>query len=158
MTSPLGRQLDNYFATVRDLSSESEEWTSRPSWLEFAPNNVCNLRCIMCGQADGLPVVAMKREEARALLGQILPTATVWTPSALSEPLLADFRMVLEECRKHDVHLDMYTNATLTTGEKFREMADRAAPTAMGARTGRIEISEQTTAICATRPTGMTWS
>lgn len=123
--SQLGRQLDNYFATIQDLASAADEWRSRPSWLEFAPNNVCNLRCIMCGQADGLPVIAMKRDEARALLGQILPDATIWTPSALSEPLLADFRMVLEECRKHDVFLNMYTNATLTTGAKFREMADR---------------------------------
>ncbi|MCA8941878.1 MAG: SPASM domain-containing protein [Planctomycetes bacterium] len=123
--SKIVRELDNYFDVIRDLATEADEWQSRPSWLEFAPNNVCNLRCIMCAQSDGLPVVAMKRDEARALLGQVLPWITVWTPSALSEPLLADFRMVLEECRKHDVFLNMYTNATLTTGEKFREMADR---------------------------------
>ena len=123
--SKIERELDNFFKTVADLSSRAEEWSSRPSWLEFASNNICNLRCVMCAQADGLPVIAMRRTDARELLADILPHTTIWTPSALSEPLLADFRVVLEQCRKHEVWLNMYTNATLTTPEKFREMSDR---------------------------------
>ena len=43
-------------ATIHDLATQAEVWQSRPSWLEFAPNNVCNLRCVMCGQSDGVPV------------------------------------------------------------------------------------------------------
>ena len=31
---------------------------------------------------------------------------TLWTPSALSEPMLADFKTVLKKCREHEVFLN----------------------------------------------------
>ncbi|MFK7739586.1 MAG: SPASM domain-containing protein [Planctomycetota bacterium] len=123
--SKIVRELRNYYAVVADLASEAETWSAQPAWLEFAPNNVCNLRCIMCQQADGLPVEVMKKGDAVELLDGILPNMTLWTPSALSEPMLADFKMVLKKCREHEVHLNMYSNCTLLTGEKFADMADR---------------------------------
>ena len=123
--SKIVRELRNYYAVVADLASGAEQWSSQPAWLEFAPNNVCNLRCIMCQQADGLPLEVMKKEDAVRLLDEILPGMTLWTPSALSEPMLADFKMVLKKCREHEVYLNMYSNCTLLTGEKFADMADR---------------------------------
>ena len=119
------RELRNYFATIADLASGAEHWTSQPSWLEFAPNNVCNLRCIMCAQADGVPVEVMKKDDAVRLLDQILPGMTLWTPSALSEPMLANIRLVVQKCREHEVYLNMYSNCTLLDGQKFADMADR---------------------------------
>ncbi len=123
--SKIVRELKNYYAVIADLASEAEVWSSRPAWLEFAPNNVCNLRCIMCAQADGVPVEVMKKEDAVKLLDQVLPSATLWTPSALSEPMLANMKLVLAKCREHGVYLNMYSNCTLLTGEKFADMADR---------------------------------
>ncbi|MBL9077071.1 MAG: SPASM domain-containing protein [Planctomycetes bacterium] len=123
--SKIVRELRNYMAVIADLASGAEEWTARPAWLEFAPNNVCNLRCIMCAQADGVPVQVMKKEDAVALLDEILPTMTLWTPSALSEPMLANIRLVVQKCREHEVWLNMYSNCTLLDGEKFTGMADR---------------------------------
>ena len=122
--SKIVRELRNYYKVIADLASGAEQWQSKPAWLEFAPNNVCNLRCIMCQQADGLPVEVMKKEDAIELLDGILPTMSLWTPSALSEPLLADWKTVLKKCREHEVHLNMYSNCTLLTGEKFAEMSD----------------------------------
>lgn len=119
------RELKNYYAVVADLASQAETWSSQPSWLEFAPNNVCNLRCIMCAQADGVPIQVMKKEDAIRLLDGVLPHTSLWTPSALSEPMLANMRLVLEKCREHEVYLNMYSNCTLLTGEKFEGMADR---------------------------------
>ena len=122
--SKIVRELRNYYSVIADLASEAEEWQSKPAWLEFAPNNVCNLRCIMCQQADGLPVEVMKKEDAVKLLDDVLPAMSLWTPSALSEPLLADWKTVLKKCREHQVHLNMYSNCTLLTGEKFEEMSE----------------------------------
>lgn len=119
------RELKNYYAVVADLASRSENWSSQPSWLEFAPNNVCNLRCIMCAQADGVPIEVMKKEDAIRMLDGVLPDVSLWTPSALSEPMLANMRLVLEKCREHEVYLNMHSNCTLLTGEKFEGMADR---------------------------------
>lgn len=121
----IARELRNYYSVIADLATRAEEWSAQPAWLEFAPNNVCNLRCIMCAQADGLPVQVMKTADAVKLLDEILPTMSVWTPSALSEPMLANFKMVLQKCREHEVYLNMYSNATLLDGKAFRDMADR---------------------------------
>lgn len=123
--SKIVRELRNYYAVIADLASGAEEWSSRPAWLEFAPNNVCNLRCIMCAQADGVPVEVMKKEDAVALLDGVLPHTTLWTPSALSEPMLANIKLVVAKCREHEVFLNMYSNCTLLDGAKFEEMADR---------------------------------
>lgn len=123
--SKIVRDLRNYYAVIADLASASDTWSSRPAWLEFAPNNVCNLRCIMCAQADGVPVQVMKKEDAVALLDHVLPHTTLWTPSALSEPMLANIRLVVEKCRQHGVYLNMYSNCTLLNGVKFADMAER---------------------------------
>ncbi|HEX6810859.1 MAG TPA: SPASM domain-containing protein [Planctomycetota bacterium] len=123
--SKVVRELKNYYAVIADLASGAEEWSSRPAWLEFAPNNVCNLRCIMCAQADGVPVEVMKKEDAVELLDEVLPHTTLWTPSALSEPMLANIKLVVEKCREHEVFLNMYSNCTLLDGAKFAEMSDR---------------------------------
>jgi len=123
--SKVARELKNYFAVIADLASGADEWSSRPAWLEFAPNNVCNLRCIMCAQADGVPLEVMKKEAAVKLLDEVLPHTTLWNPSALSEPMLANIALVVEKCREHEVYLNMYTNCTLLDGAKFAGMADR---------------------------------
>ena len=125
MTGKIGREFENFLATIQDLASASTEWKSRPSWLEFVPNNVCNLRCIMCGQADGVPVVAMPKTKSTELLDMVGPTITLWTPTALSEPLVNDIRFVVEQARKHEIWLNVYTNAMLLTAERFEAMADR---------------------------------
>jgi radical SAM protein with 4Fe4S-binding SPASM domain len=125
MTGKITTEIDNYLAIVHDLASQAETWLSRPAWLEFAPNNVCNLRCVMCGQADGVPLAVMRKADAVKLLDELLPTTSLWTPSALSEPMLADIRLVVDKCREHAVFLNLYSNATLLTAERFRWMADR---------------------------------
>lgn len=123
--SPLATELHNYLATVHDLATEAEVWDSRPAWLEFAPNNICNLRCIMCAQSDGLPVEVMEKDKAVDVLDQILPTASLLTPSALSEPMLANMRLMVEKCREHGVYLNFHSNATVLDGDKLRDLADR---------------------------------
>ena len=140
--SKIVRELKNYMAVIADLASEAEVWSSRPAWLEFAPNNVCNLRCIMCAQADGLPVEVMKKEDAVKLLDGVLPSATLWTPSALSEPMLANIRLVVDKCREHEVYLNMYSNCTLLDGDKFAGMADRIHKLWISFDSSRKEVLE----------------
>lgn len=123
--SKIDRELKNYFSVVADLAAGAEEWEARPAWLEFAPNNLCNLRCIMCAQADGLPLEVMPKEAAIALLDEVLPHTSLWTPSALSEPMLANIKLVLQKCREHEVWLNMYSNCTILNGVRFREIGDR---------------------------------
>lgn len=140
--SKIVRELRNYYALIADLAQGAEQFSSRPSWLEFAPNNVCNLRCIMCQQADGLPVEVMKKEDAVRLLDGVLPMTTLWTPSALSEPMLANIKLVLQKCREHEVFLNMYSNCTLLDGPKFSDMADRIHKLWISFDSNRKEVLE----------------
>ena len=113
-------ELESQFDRVRDLATESEVWMSRPAWLEFAPNNLCNLRCIMCGQSEEWPLELMPKQKALDLLDQVLPGASLFTPSAISEPMLSDIRTMVQKCREHDVYLDFTSNATVLNGERLR--------------------------------------
>jgi len=140
--SKIVRELRNYYSVIADLATGADEWSARPAWLEFAPNNVCNLRCIMCAQADGVPVEVMKKADAVKLLDEILPNMTTWTPSALSEPMLANIRLVVEKCREHEVYLNMYSNCTLLNGEKFAGMADRIHKLWISFDSNRKEVLE----------------
>lgn len=118
-------ELRNYFATIHDLAVGNEVWESRPGWLEFAPNNICNLRCIMCEQSQGVPLQTMDKEDTARLLDEVLPHTSLWTPSALSEPMLANINMVIEKCKEHDVFLNMYSNLTKLDGQRFTKIMDR---------------------------------
>ncbi|GDY01593.1 radical SAM protein [Planctomycetota bacterium] len=125
MTGKIGHEFENYLATIQDLATASTVWKSNPSWLEFVPNNVCNLRCIMCGQADGVPVVSMPKPQSTELMDLVGKTITLWTPTALSEPLANDIRWVVEQAKKHEIWLNVYTNAMLLTAARFEMMAER---------------------------------
>ncbi len=125
MASSLQRELDNFLAVVHDVASGAETWDARPAWLEFAPNNVCNLRCIMCGQADGLPLQVMPKEKAIEVLDQVLANATLLSPTALSEPMLANMKLMVQKCREHGVWLNFHSNATVLNGARLAEIADR---------------------------------
>ncbi|MEQ8768102.1 MAG: aminotransferase class III-fold pyridoxal phosphate-dependent enzyme [Planctomycetota bacterium] len=123
----LNRQVDNFLAIVHDLASSAETWISRPAWIELSTNNVCNLRCVMCGQSDGEPQQSMTSKQARVVLDEVLPEASLITPSSNSEPLLADLDLVIDRCRAHDTFVSLYTNATLLDGPTLRAIADRIA-------------------------------
>ena len=49
------RESENVLKLAEDLGLAREAWASRPTEIEFGFNNQCNLRCIMCHQADGIP-------------------------------------------------------------------------------------------------------
>lgn len=125
MGGKLNQQIDNNLAYVHDLVGGHGHWLSRPAWVEFSTNNACNLRCVMCGQSDGEPPQSMKREEASDVLDQLFATATLITPHANSEPLLADLDLVVNKCREHDVYLNLITNATYLDRDRFDAIADR---------------------------------
>ena len=115
----------NLLNLIHDVGSGSDTFSSKPSWIEFATNNRCNLACIMCTQSDEKSKDAMPRGEASRLLDVLLHEASLLTPSAGSEPLLGDFDLMLEKCKQHDVHLNIITNGTLLSEKRFREMAER---------------------------------
>jgi len=125
MAIKIERELENYIYVVADLASRAEHWDSHPAWIEYATNNLCNLECIMCSKADGEPVMAMAKKDADRVVDQVFPFASVITPSANSEPFLADMDFLAKKCKEHSVFFNIYSNATVLDGARFERIADR---------------------------------
>lgn len=109
------REVANFVALTADLATGRLEWNSRPYYLEYSTNSACNLRCIMCSQVENPPVVSTPLALQEPLLDALLPLATIWTPSATSEPLLNNFKRLRPLLDEHQVRLDIITNAMLLT-------------------------------------------
>jgi len=117
------RESENVLRLAEDLASRRTTWVSRPTEIEFGFNNRCNLLCVMCHQADGIPPQFMAAPRAREVLDQILPHALHLTPSDASEPLMNDLDEIVALCTRHDVQMLLYCNATLLDAETFRRIA-----------------------------------
>ncbi|MHC4262630.1 MAG: SPASM domain-containing protein [Planctomycetota bacterium] len=109
------REVANFVALTADLASGRLEWNSRPYFLEYSTNSACNLRCIMCSQVENPPVVSTPLEQQDPFLDEVLQLTSVWTPSATSEPLLNNFKRLRPMLEKHQVSLEIITNAMLLT-------------------------------------------
>jgi radical SAM protein with 4Fe4S-binding SPASM domain len=118
----VNRETENIILLSRDLATRSLVWYSRPTEIEFSFNNLCNLKCIMCGKADDEPNQVMDPEKGGRVLEEILPYALHLTPSANSEPFLNDMGLITQLCEKHDVSLFLFTNGMLCTEERFRKI------------------------------------
>jgi len=76
----------------------------------------------MCSPHGRQKSEKMSSEEVRRVCGQVLPTATVLSPSVGGEPLLADIDLLVEQCRLYCVQLTMITNGVLLNTEKYKKM------------------------------------
>ncbi len=120
--NPFDWAIRNQVRLTEDLATGREVWQSRPLTLEFSTNNICNLRCKMCAQHDGLPVIKADPEFSRRVLDEILPGAAILSPMALSEPLAGDIDLYMEKCQEHGAFLNLITNGTLFKEEKLRRV------------------------------------
>jgi radical SAM protein with 4Fe4S-binding SPASM domain len=121
----LDRELENQIALAGDLATRSTVWKSRPTFLEMAYNNLCNLKCVMCAKSDGEPNAVMDTELGNEFLGSVLPYVLDWMPSANSEPLLNDIDLLVRQAEEHEVWLHVISNATLLTPERYEKLSRR---------------------------------
>ncbi len=119
------RELENFVQAVRSVALGATEFSHGPSRLEFAWTSACNLRCVMCNQSDAPPIVKSSKETAAPFLKSAFESVVIWNPSATSEPLLNDVDEMVRLCEEHGVWLELYTNATLLTPERFEKIAPR---------------------------------
>ncbi|HKX45947.1 MAG TPA: radical SAM/SPASM domain-containing protein, partial [Planctomycetota bacterium] len=118
-------ELENFVALTLDLAEGRLEWRSRPYYLEYSTNSACNLRCIMCSQVEDPAVVSTPLARQEPFLEEVLAHTTLWTPSATSEPLLNNFKRLGPLIAKHDVWLDIITNAMLLEPEVLEALLPR---------------------------------
>ncbi len=115
-------ELRNFVALTRDLGEKRLRFESRPYYIEYSTNSACNLRCIMCSQVENPPVVSTPLAAQEPLLDELFRYATLWTPSATSEPLLNNFTRLWPLIEKYRIQLDIITNAMLLTKEMLGKL------------------------------------
>jgi len=137
------RTLRNLVLLGDDLASGRLVWQSRPLHLEFSSNNICNLRCVMCPQHDGIAVKKAAPDFARRVLDALLPSAVILQPFALSEPFAGDIDLFVQKCEEHDAFLHLVTNGTLLTEAKLRQVMPRVHRLFISFETFDKEVFEQ---------------
>lgn len=123
--SKVNRELTGFIKAVRAIAKRETRFEHGPATLEFSWTSACNLRCVMCGQSDNPPIVKVSKERAAPFLEKAFESALVWNPSDASEPLLNDVDEILRLCEEKGVFLELFTNATLLTPERFERLAPR---------------------------------
>lgn len=143
------REIENYNHLTAHLARRESTWRARPFHLEFALHERCNLRCPSCPQSlgpeheSGVDPRDMSREQAGRILDELLPHASLLTPSAGSEPLLGDFEFLVEKCREHGVLLNLITNGTLLTEERLHGCVDLLARLQLSIDSHRAEVFQE---------------
>lgn len=126
-------ERENTLLMMQDLFMKRLAWESRPSHIEMATNNVCNLHCLMCDPGARKSGESLSEKEIEDICEALFPAASLLTPSSTGvEPLLGNLELVARMCDKYEVELNLITNGTLLTPERY-ELVRR--------RLGRLQIS-----------------
>jgi radical SAM protein with 4Fe4S-binding SPASM domain len=87
--------------------------------------DICNLRCIMCPRHERPGTMRLERAALERTTESLFPTARkAGLAAAQDEPLAVDFEFLVEQALRHEVDLDVVTNGTLLTLERYREARD----------------------------------
>ncbi|MEC8651674.1 MAG: radical SAM protein [Planctomycetota bacterium] len=106
----------------RDLVEGNLRFGSKPRVAELQLSNFCNMSCTMCYDGNNPPMKKMTERVIRVLEEDVLPTASVLSPFVGSEPLIITWDLARGMAERHELTLDVITNAQYLTEERFREL------------------------------------
>jgi radical SAM protein with 4Fe4S-binding SPASM domain len=124
VTEAAQRKAANSRMLDEDVAGGCTVFRGLPEVVALHTTERCNLRCTMCVRSLGQGKLQLERERLAAVCDALFPTA--WKTSlsaAAGEPLLADFDLVLDRARAHEVRIDLVTNGTELTAELYSEAA-----------------------------------
>lgn len=122
--SPAKQQTlqDNRGLLDKDLLEGELRFASKPRVAELQLSNFCNMSCTMCYDGNNPPMKKMSERVIRVLEEDVLPTASVLSPFVGSEPLIITWDLARGMAERHELTLDVITNAQYLTEERFREL------------------------------------
>ena len=106
----------------QDLVQARLRFESKPRVAELQLSNFCNMSCTMCYDGNNPPMKKMSAQLAEVLEQDVLPTASVLSPFVGSEPLIITWDQARDMAERHELNLDVITNAQYLTEERFREL------------------------------------
>lgn len=122
-SAALRRKTDNLRQLADDLAAQRRVFRSLPDVVGLHTTDVCNLRCVMCPRAERPGRTRVPADVLARVCDELFPTArrAVFSP-AHGEPLVSDFDLVMDAARRHSVRVDLVTNGTLLTPERYRHV------------------------------------
>ena len=113
---------DNRAHLDQDLVEGRLRFASKPRVTELQLSNFCNMSCTMCYDGNNPPMKKMSARVVEVLERDVLPTASVLSPFVGSEPLIITWDLARDLAERHELTLDLITNAQYLTEERFREV------------------------------------
>jgi radical SAM protein with 4Fe4S-binding SPASM domain len=114
-------KAENVRLLLEDAREGRVHFRGRPDVLMLNHIDICNLRCIMCPRHDTVGRTRLSRDILRRIVEDLFPTARkVGLAAAQAEPLIADFDYLVEQATHYGVYLDVVTNATLLSIDRYR--------------------------------------
>jgi radical SAM protein with 4Fe4S-binding SPASM domain len=121
--SAIKRKYENLARLREDAARGESRFRGLPAIVSFHTTDICNLRCVMCARSVVDGSLRLDRGALRRVCDDLFPTAfKAMALANLGEPMLADMDLVVENALRHEVKVDLVTNGTLLTGERYREM------------------------------------
>jgi MoaA/NifB/PqqE/SkfB family radical SAM enzyme len=116
----MARKEANSRLLREDVARRATIFRGMPELIALHTTEICNLRCVMCPRSLGQGKLQLSRERLAAACDALFPTAKkVALSAAAGEPLLADFDLVLAKALEHEVKVDVVTNGTELTPERY---------------------------------------
>ena len=129
----LRRRLGRLRNELRSVLEERGKRGSLKAWpvtLYLYHTTVCNLRCVFCEQAFGVPQLLMRPEVYARIRDELFEHVSELALTVMGEPLCAPSAFVgqlLDDAERFDLRLEMTTNATLLgPDEQLRRFLRRA--------------------------------
>lgn len=118
------------FRGLKDLNSAliREDLDRRNPWFRGLPEvvmlnhtDICNLRCVMCPRHDTPGQTRIPRPVLEVVARRLFPAARkLGLAAAYAEPMATDFEFLIDLADRFGVRVDMTTNATLLTIDRYR--------------------------------------
>jgi len=105
---------------AEDAAAKRTVFRGLPDVVSLHTTEVCNLRCVMCKRSEKLGLRHLDRDTLARVCDALFPTATLAMVSGnQGEPLATDFDVVVERALRHGVKIDLVTNGTLLTPQRY---------------------------------------
>lgn len=90
-----------------------------PEIISLNNSNICNLKCTICYQYTVRGNYRLPIDHVRKICAEAFPTTKKVILTTSGEPMISNFEEIIEECKKYQVLVDMYTNGCFFTREKY---------------------------------------
>ncbi len=111
---------ENSRRLAADFAARRDVFAALPEVISLHTTDRCNLRCVMCPRSERVGRSSLARDALRRVCDALFPAARkAIVTGNQGEPMVADFDVVVDAAQRHEVPLDLVTNGTLLTGERY---------------------------------------